>query len=61
MAWISVINVMIEVYRKLRKGATMSDVCNIEPLINWIVSYVDDNTLVQTFEDEQDTGKMIKK
>ena len=61
MAWIAVINIMIEAYRKLRKGAIMSDVCDISPLLNWIVSYVDDNTLVQTFDNEQDTTIMIKK
>ena len=61
MAWIAVINIMIEAYRKLRKGAIMSDVCDISPLLNWIVSYVNDNTLVQTFDNEQDTTIMIKK
>ena len=60
MAWISVINIMIETYRKLRKGATITDILNIKDLMSWIVSYVDDNTLVQTFGEESDTGKMIK-
>ena len=61
MAWISVIIVMIETYRKLCTGATITDVRNIDPLLNWIVSYVDDNTLVQTFGKEKNTTEMIKK
>lgn len=57
MAWISVIAVMIEAYRKLAKGAEVRDVLNLYSLMYWIVSYVDDNTLVTTFkEDETDDG-----
>jgi hypothetical protein len=59
MAWIAVINVMIEAYRMIRQGAEMSNIQDIAPLINWIVSYVDDNTLVQTFSDEKETCAMI--
>ena len=60
MAWISVINIMIEVYRKLCKGAQALDICALYSLTYWIVSYVDDNTLVQTFDNNDDTKKMIK-
>ena len=59
MAWISVIAVMIEAYRKLSKGAEAKDVLNLHTIMYWIVSYVDDNTLVTTFEDgESDEGIM---
>ena len=60
MAWISVINIMIEAYRTLCKGARASDICALYSLTYWIVSYVDDNTLVQTFDDEKETKVMIK-
>ena len=59
MAWISVINIMIEVYRKVCSGASAIDICALYSLTYWIVSYVDDNTLVQTFNEEHDTKKMI--
>ena len=60
LGWISVINIMIEVYRKLCKGAQALDICALYSLTYWIVSYVDDNTLVQTFDNNDDTKKMIK-
>ena len=60
MAWISVINIMIMVYRKLCEGAKATDLCSLYSLTYWIVSYVDDNTLVQTFEKGSGLPEMIK-
>ena len=61
MAWISVIAIMVEAYRQLCSGAEATDVINIYSLVYWIVSYVDDNTLVTTFRDIDSEEMTINK
>ena len=59
MAWIAIIDVMIEAYRKMATGATAEDPINLYSLTYWLVSYVDDNTLVMSFPNTEMTGLEI--
>lgn len=49
MIWLAIITIMLAAFRTLSPGATMMDVLGLFTLIFWMISYVDDNTLVQTF------------
>ena len=57
LAWIAVIDVMLEAYRKLRPGAEAIDPLQLYTICYWLISYVDDNTIVAGFRDgeTQDT------
>ena len=59
MAWIAIIDVMIETYRKMATGARAEDPINLHSLTYWLVSYVDDNTLVMSFPKSKMTGLEI--
>jgi hypothetical protein len=47
--WLLVSTIMIQALRKLSKGAEMAHVLDWMRIMLWIVSYVDDNTLLQTY------------
>ena len=51
LAWIAVIDVMLEAYRKICPGALAADPLMLYTLCYWLISYVDDNTIVVGFED----------
>ncbi len=49
IAWISVIMVMLLAYRSLCDGAPMEHGLQWISYVSWVISYVDDNTLVRNF------------
>ena len=51
LAWIAVIDIMLEAYRKLRPGAEAIDPLQLYSICYWLISYVDDNTIVVAFKD----------
>ena len=51
MAWIAVIDIMLEAYRKLCPGALSEDPLMLYTICYWLISYVDDNTIVIGFND----------
>ena len=59
MAWIAIIDIMIETYRNLTTGATAEDPISLHSLTYWLVSYVDDNTLVMSFPNTKLTRRDI--
>ena len=61
MAWITIIAIMVEAYRKLCSGAEATDVTNIYTMMYWIISYVDDNTLVTNFRNNETNEEIIRK
>ena len=61
MGWITIIAVMVEAYRNLCEGAEAVDVLDLYTLMYWIVSYVDDNTLVTTFADNDSKTGILRK
>ena len=58
LSWIAIIVVMIEAYRKLCPGAKALDPMELYTMCYWLISYVDDNTIVVGFE-IGDTNKKI--
>ena len=52
LSWIAVIDIMLEAYRKICPGATARDPMMLYTLCYWLISYVDDNTIVVGFEDK---------
>ena len=59
MAWIAVIQVMLLAYSKLCKGVTMEDCLRWTVVCIYIVSYVDDNTLLRQFPANTTTKEII--
>ena len=52
IAWIAVIDIMLEAYRKLCPGAIAMDPMMLYTICYWLISYVDDNTIVVGFNNE---------
>jgi hypothetical protein len=50
IGWLAILLVMIQTYSKYTSGITLADPLGIYSLILFLISYVDDNTLVQTFD-----------
>jgi hypothetical protein len=50
IGWLAVLLVMIQTYSKYTSGITLADPLGIYSLVLFLISYVDDNTLVQTFD-----------
>ena len=49
IAWITVITIMLLTYRWLNAGANIDNCIGWYALTVWVISYVDDNTIVQIF------------
>ena len=50
--WLAILLVMLLVYRKFHKGVEIIDRITLTILVFWILSYVDDNTIIQSFHNE---------
>ena len=50
LSWIAVIDIMLEAYRKLCPGAVAKDPMMLYTICYWLISYVDDNTIVVGFK-----------
>ena len=50
MIWLTILIIMILVYKKNNKGVEILNPSTGERIKYWILSYVDDNTIVRTFE-----------
>ena len=53
LAWIAVIDVMLAAYRTINKGAMVIDPIQLYSICYWLISYVDDNTIVVSFEENE--------
>lgn len=53
VGWLAVLIVMIEIYSTFVSGINMLDPRRMHQLLLYIISYVDDNTLVQQFYNTQ--------
>ena len=60
LSWIAVIDVMLEAYRKIRPGAEAIDPIRLYSICYWLISYVDDNTIVVSFESEVSQRKILE-
>ena len=59
LSWIAVIDVMLEAYRNLCPGAKAIDPMMIYSLCYWLISYVDDNTIVTGFNDNTSQNEIL--
>ncbi len=59
VGWLAVLLVMIQTYSKYTSGITLADPLGIYSLALFIISYVDDNTLVQRFDQEHDMPSIL--
>ena len=60
LAWIAVIDVMLEAYRKLNKGVEAIDPLQLYSIFYWLISYVDGNTIVVSFGEAETKDKILK-
>ena len=51
LSWIAIIDVMLEAYRNICPGANAIDPMMLYTMCYWLISYVDDNTIVAGFKD----------
>jgi ribonuclease HI len=59
LSWIAVIDIMLEAYRKLRPGAEALDPLQLYSICYWMISYVDDNTIVMGFQEETSQNTIL--
>ena len=59
LAWIAVIDVMLEAYRKICPGAEALDPLQLYTICYWLISYVDDNTIVTGFGNETSKNEIL--
>ena len=57
--WTAVLLIMLEAYKKVYKGTTLYDVTKALKVIYWIISYVDDNTIIRSFPSETTTYEIL--
>jgi hypothetical protein len=50
IGWLAVLLVMIQMYSKYTSGIELTDPLGMYSLVLYLISYVDDNTLVQSFD-----------
>ena len=60
IAWIAIIDIMLEAYRKLCPGALAEDPLMLFTICYWLISYVDDNTIVIGFNETTAQKEIIK-
>jgi hypothetical protein len=60
IGWLSVLLVMIITYSQFVSGVTMSDPLSLIQMVIYIISYVDDNTLVQEFPRDQSMKSILE-
>jgi hypothetical protein len=61
VGWLVVLLVMIATYSAFASGIIMADPQSLLTLTIHIISYVDDNTLVQSFDDNSSMGEILGK
>ena len=54
------IDVMLEAYRKLNKGVEAIDPLQLYSIFYWLISYVDDNTIVVSFGEAKTKDNILK-
>ena len=57
--WTAVLLIMLEAYNKVCKGTTLQDITTATKVIYWIISYVDDNTILQSFPKNATTSEIL--
>jgi hypothetical protein len=60
IGWLAVLLVMIQTYSKYTSGITLTDPMGMFSLALYLISYVDDNTLVQRFEHDQGMPSILE-
>ena len=60
LAWIAVIDVMLEAYRTLCPGAMALDPLQLYTICYWMISYVDDNTIVVSFKEDEEQKTILE-
>ena len=58
--WLAVLLIMLIVYRKFHKGVSIEDRVSAMIIVMWILSYVDDNTIIQGFEHDTTIKEMLE-
>jgi hypothetical protein len=59
VGWLAVLIVMIHMYSKFASGVPMTDPMGIYTLTLFLISYVDDNTLVQQYRQDQSMESIL--
>jgi hypothetical protein len=59
VGWLAVLIVMIHTYSKFASGVPMTDPMQVYSLTLFLISYVDDNTLVQRFSQHQSMESIL--
>lgn len=58
--WLAVLLIMIEAYKKMNTGTEITDRITLVKIIIWILSYVDDNSLLKSFEYEESMYNILR-
>ena len=58
--WLAVLLIMLEAYKKTNEGITIINLITRVKIAYWIISYVDDNTILKRFPRNTTTTLIIK-
>ena len=58
--WLAILLIMIQAYKKENDGICINNPVNLTKIMYWIVSYVDDNTIVRDFKIEIKPNEMLQ-
>jgi hypothetical protein len=59
VGWLAILIVMIKAYSTFASGVPMTDPMQIYSLTLFLISYVDDNTLVQSYRQDQSMESLL--
>ena len=57
--WTAVLLIMLEAYKKVCQGTILYDITKAIKVIYWIISYVDDNTILRSFPSDTTTFEIL--
>ena len=58
--WLAILLMMLQVYKKQNEGITIINRISQQIVKYWVISYVDDNTIVRSFENSCSEKNMLK-
>ena len=58
--WMAILLIMLGAYKEVQTGAIILDIINSLPITMWVISYVDDNSIVKHFQHTDTIPQMIE-
>ena len=57
--WLSLLLVLIQAYKETNRGISIQNIITLQQIQYWIISYVDDNTIIKSFNKSSTVEEML--